>query len=251
MIYNQITILGNRDEVIDTTSIYGSTVIVNGGATFSTDVSITDNGSPQEGAFLDIFYLGAGTDVDGNILDILGRDLTTFATENLRVTAFYKGGQWETFVTKLNSTVLETDSIDTDKIQDGAVTEDKIADNSVTEDKLTTGNLPRIIPVEIDMSTAALKDLRRSIRIPFKFKIVSIGYELLEAMPTDGASIEIDVGTNLSSTAIITAGTLVGSRVVASGGSVESSGADWLTITPTKTTAEGKVLFSIAVQKVA
>lgn len=201
--------------------------ILEGGRTLTDNVTLNVTGTVPEGTSYVFFYNGVGTVLDGHSLTILDFDMFSLFNQNVRIEAFYIDAEWKLYVSSLLS----------------------IPDASITLDKLSENSRLYSLPVRIDL-TATLKDQAVRIRIPHSFSVTQFYYNVIETINNadDASFIVNSAGTDIH-TLVLPGGTVSGTASSVTPIQYQTSNANWLTITPSKITAGGIVLFSFTIRK--
>lgn len=184
-----VTLPTNTDYEIDVsekTELY----VFNSNVTLTTDVSIITTGTLKEGTFLWLYYTG-NCNVNGNILEVLGTNISNYADEKLMIYSIYRGGAWRTTFLNFNVFELQAGSIGTTELASNAVTADKILSDTITPSKLNQKE--EVIPVTVDITSDVNSGYAS---IPFKCTLTKIKYAILEDLNGDNNNVTLDVNIN-------------------------------------------------------
>lgn len=202
-----------------------------GGASLTTDVVVSLGTPSIPFKQIKLTYVGLGTVLNGNTLEILGVDISEFSNATMSFNALYSGGEWIVQVSSDFNTV-------------------NIPDNSIIPNKLASS--ANLYTIALELNSEISNPPERKIRIPHGFSLHSFSYHILKEFTTEGWNIEMLV--NGQSSHILELPQSVGlgtSSVVTSLTNVRTSeNPAFLSLKGAKTTEGGAILLSLVIERI-
>ena len=215
---------------INTNGIVDNFLLI-GNVELTTDVTVNLSTPNVPIKKIKLTYVGVGTDISGNNLEILGTNMNEHSTATVTFDATYSEGSWIVQVISDFNTVT---------IPDESITPSKLSDSS------------KLYPIVVQLDSDAINNsAEKRIRIPHAFSLHSLSYSILDSMVTDGWTINIDVGSSQSHTLEFPSSIAIGSSAVVTAldNKITTENPDWLKITCPKNTAGGAVLLTLIIER--
>lgn len=185
------TLPTNTDLNLDIENDRVARYVIDGNVTMTTDVTVNFTGTITEGTKVEVLFLG-GTTLGGNTLELIGTDISSYADEDILITAYYINSAWRTVQTNLNTfSEVADDSITTAKIQDSAVITAKVAASAISPSRL--GSSYEVIPLEVEINADA--NANRVI-VPFKSTLEYVRWYCVESLDAAANDVNFSLSNN-------------------------------------------------------